>query len=81
MQDHGRVPYRPLQLHEHAGAQAESLECISARIGSVPWMRRSEVSALRWADVAAEAYGDGGCWSPSAGARRTRRARRRTSGS
>ena len=59
MQDHGRVPYRPLQLHEHAGAQAESLECISARIGSVPWMRRSEVSALRWADVAAEADGDG----------------------
>ena len=35
----GRVPYRPLQLHEHAGAQAESLECISARIGSVPFLR------------------------------------------
>ena len=32
----GRVPYHPLQLHEHPRAQAESLECISARIWSAP---------------------------------------------
>ena len=35
-QDHGRVPYHPLQLHEHPRAQAEPLACISTRILSVP---------------------------------------------
>ena len=35
-QDHGRVPYYPLQLHQHPRAQAESLACISTRIWSVP---------------------------------------------
>ena len=34
---HGRVPYHPLQLHEHPRAQAEPLACISTRILSVPW--------------------------------------------
>ena len=37
-QDHGRVPYHPLQLHEHPRAQAEPLACISTRILSVPWL-------------------------------------------
>ena len=36
LQDHGRVPYRPLQLHEHPRAQAEPFACISTRIWLVP---------------------------------------------
>ena len=39
-QDHGRVPYHPLQLHEHPRAQAEPLACISTRILSVPSVRK-----------------------------------------
>ena len=33
----GRVPYHPLQLHEHPRAQAEPLACISTRIWLVPY--------------------------------------------
>ena len=35
-QDHRRLPYRPLQLHEHPRPPADALACISARIWSVP---------------------------------------------
>ena len=51
--DYGRVPYRPLQLHEHPRSQAETLECLSARIWSVPFRGRraaavaGKVSGLR----------------------------------
>ena len=34
----GGGAYHPLQLHEHPRAQAELLACISARIGSVPYV-------------------------------------------
>ena len=42
-------------------AKLKTLACITARMVSVPLagMRRSEVSALRWADVADAADGDG----------------------
>ena len=36
-QAHGRLPYDPLQLHEHPRAQAEPLACISSRIWSVTY--------------------------------------------
>ena len=35
-QEHGRIPYHALQLHELQRAQAEPLACISTRIVSVP---------------------------------------------
>ena len=35
-QAHGRVPDRPVQLHEHQRTQAAALACISARMLSVP---------------------------------------------
>ena len=37
-QDHRRVPYCALQLHDHQRAQAEPLACITARMVSVPSM-------------------------------------------
>jgi len=44
-QAHGRVPDRALQLHEHAGAQAAALACISTRMVSVPCVRTSPRSS------------------------------------
>ena len=54
------------------------LDAVIAGLLFMAGMRRSEVSALHWADVDDAADGDG-VLVTSAGARRTRRARRRTS--
>ena len=35
-QDHRRLSYRPLQLHDHQRAQADALACIRTRMVSVP---------------------------------------------
>ena len=66
---------------EEVALERGRLDAVIAGLLFMAGMRRSEVSALRWADVAAAADGDGVLVTPSAGARRTRRARRRTSGS
>ena len=34
-QDHGRVPYHPLQLHEHPRARPEPLACVGSGTGAV----------------------------------------------
>ena len=42
-QDHRRLPYRPLQLHDHQRAQADALACITTRMLSVPFEDRPRV--------------------------------------
>ena len=66
---------------DHVARDRGRLDAVIAGLLFMAGMRRSEVSALDWADCRRRGRRRGGCWSPSAGARRTRRARRRTSGS
>ena len=83
----GRRPSPPATGHDVAAAASSSeervarergcLDAVTAGLLFMAGMRRSEVSALGWADVADAADGDG-AGLPSAEGRRTRRARRGT---
>ena len=46
-QDHRRLSYRPLQLHDHQRAQADALACIRTRMLSVPYVRPTACRAAR----------------------------------
>ena len=62
-QDHRRVPYCALQLHDHQRAQAEPLACITARMVSVPYL--SWLAGSRWAATRSGHVSTRGEWTPA----------------